>query len=627
MQTLSGFFVRILNSDRVFLDTVRNPTKLTWSYDRMGGCGACTLDAPKDDLVDINGNNLIQILQITDEIYENNKYGTYKYYAEKYGWFIPALSHWKLDELTGTTITDVVGNYTGTSSIDASNMTINGKVGTALSFSQAHTGSANVNVNCGDVTELDNTTGFSFSCWLKQEELNQTVFIFNKTDGSSDVRMYTHTSEVIYFQIRGSGADSYAYFKYDNLVTINEFFHVALVMDLSQLHDSDKVKMYLNGVRIPLTFIGDAMPSTTPNLAGNDFYLSYITNAWNGSMDNIHMYDKPIHETQVKKLYNNGNGNASTNQNTVKYGKTKGEDLWYTGYVQVIQTSDSNIKEKTVKIGGLRDRLDRVVIDAVYTSTELSEILSDIMTTVTPLVNIGLGTFEVTTFTPDTLTFSNETADRVIQKIIELAGGYEWGVDRNGELYFLTKSTTINHSFFKGVNVGYHENEDDFQAIRNSILIIGGKDENDLVFKPAAIEDADSIATFGTRQLIVQNSSVTTQAVATQLGTSLLSDLSIRDRRGSVGLPPNKRLIEKTVPLGLLAVNDGDTAVPYGTTITYGNSTKYGGAFGYQIESISYTLIGDSVITSIELGRPLTGLTDRLAQLEFTLDQQRQNIT
>lgn len=306
-----------------------------------------------------------------------------------------------------------------------------------------------------------------------------------------------------------------------------------------------------------------------------------------------------------------------------KYGISSGEKVWYVGFVNFIKMIDTEDNIKQILCSGFRDKLRRVIINQTFSSKEISTIVNTIMATVTTETNVGSGTIEATGFTADSLEFDNESADKVIQKLVELAGNYEWGVDRNKELYFVAKKQTIEHRFFKGVNVIFHENEDDFESIINSILVVGG----DVAGTPFSetVENSTSIAKFDRRKRVVQNSSITTSSVANQLADSIMATAANPERRGKIAVNPHNRLIETSVPLGKLAVVDGDVLSVYGTGILYG-TIKYGDAFGYQIESIAYSLEGKELSCEIDLGNPLSSLTDKIAQIEYTIDQQRQNL-
>ena len=617
------FFVRIINTVNEFVDTINEISSMIWTYDSFGGCGKFNLTVPKGNAIKVSGEYEVQIVEITDEEFINNKYGANRYGASKsLGYSIPILHYRCEDNAASITVDDATGNYDGTlqsggGNLNTEDATTGGKIdnGFALDGSDDH-------IDAGDVTELNSATAFTLAGWFTQNVLDAADTLFAKDDGNDAITLITTASGNMEFTISTAGADFTGSFDYSANVTAKTWFHVAVVVDLTQSTDATRVKLYINNTQMTLSFSGTA-PANTPNLSSDNLLISSSTNALSGNIDDIRVYDKAISEFQITAIYNNDSGIAGTNQSSQKYGASNGEKIWYTGYVQIIKIDDSDSANIQIIGSGFRDKLDRVIIDETFTNQDITEILSSILTSITSQVDIGTGTIETTGFTVDELVFDNEGSDKVVQKLVDLAGDFEWGVDRSKNLYFVQKDTAINFRVYKGVNVILFENEEDFEKIKNSILVVGGKLDDDTIFSQTT-ESSDSITNFGKRQRIIQNSSVVTASVATQLANSILSNAAIPEQRGDVSINPGRRLFEENVPLGRMAVMDGEVAAKY-ATIKYGTSNKYGGAFPYNIENIIYTWQGEQLFVSVQLGQPLTSLTNKIAQLEFDVEQQRQN--
>ena len=119
-------------------------------------------------------------------------------------------------------------------------------------------------LDCGDVTTLSNATTFTYSGWYKQTTLDVISYMFGSyIDVSNRLIAYTWSSGLMYFQIEKTASNFYAGFDYSTVVTASQWFHLAVVYDGSGATNADKVKIYIDGVLMTLSFIG-AFPSSTP---------------------------------------------------------------------------------------------------------------------------------------------------------------------------------------------------------------------------------------------------------------------------------------------------------------------------------------------------------------------------
>ena len=138
-------------------------------------------------------------------------------------------------------------------------------------------------------------------------------------------------------------------------------------------------------------------------------------------------------------------------------------DLWYQG---LIENKIPNVQGLTEDIEfsghGYQVQLSRIYLNNItYTSMEASVIIKAILDTyITPNTNISynISDLQATTFTFDSINF-NDTALGAIQKIADVCGLIEWGVDRNRSFFFKAQSTTPGFTFLQGNNIDPFQDE------------------------------------------------------------------------------------------------------------------------------------------------------------------------
>ena len=162
-------------------------------------------------------------------------------------------------------------------------------------------------VTCGDIVAFNGVTSFSYSGWYKQDTLDVFNFLFGTyVDTNNNIGIYTHTDGALYLRFRLSGVSLYVKISdYSTVVTAGQWFHLSLVYNGSGVTNADKIKLYIDGSLIALTFL-NTFPVTT--MTGiNDTTLGKLegfTQEWNGNISNIQIYNKALSSTEVSQNYN-----------------------------------------------------------------------------------------------------------------------------------------------------------------------------------------------------------------------------------------------------------------------------------------------------------------------------------
>jgi hypothetical protein len=169
---------------------------------------------------------------------------------------------------------------------------------------------ANSSINCGTISTLTSSTNFSISGWFNQTTVDQTGFMLGARSSSTDaVFLYTYSDGNMYVDVSNS-SQSYGYFDYSTVVSANTWFHVAMVFNGTGSANADKLKLYINGSPITLTYYNTIPSSTTSST--NDFKIGVVdgyTNEWNGAISNVQIFNTALSATgsnSVETLYNNG---------------------------------------------------------------------------------------------------------------------------------------------------------------------------------------------------------------------------------------------------------------------------------------------------------------------------------
>ena len=204
-----------------------------------------------------------------------------------------ALSWWKLDN-SGA---DTKGSYNGV---------VTGAVGEIGFLSGTDRGLAfdgdDDNVNCGDITQLNNVSAFTFSGWLSSEDSAAVGTVLSKTiDSTHEIRLETISSTVMRVSIE-DGSTAYGDFvNYTNQRPEENYHHLVLIYDGTGVTNANRLKVYIDNRQVTLAFTG-TIPSATANLATADFIFGATANAFEGRLDNWRLYTTALDVTSVRDL-------------------------------------------------------------------------------------------------------------------------------------------------------------------------------------------------------------------------------------------------------------------------------------------------------------------------------------
>jgi hypothetical protein len=305
---------------------------------------------------------------------------------------------------------------------------------------------------------------------------------------------------------------------------------------------------------------------------------------------------------------------------------TNSHDIWYQGLIErKVPSLSGNSEFINVTGHGYQAQLKRVYLDNVtYTSDEVSVIVKNILdnyVTGTTDISYNAADIEVTSFTPDSITF-NENALSAFEKLAEYTGTREWGVDKDRNFFFKARSSSIGERFrfIDGKNITNFQDNQDFTQIVNQVYVQGAQ-VGGTYHKFGSYDDLQSQSKYNIRTLFYSNSSITTEAVGSQFATSILAEKTEVARRSSASLVDFNALVESTIPIDMVAEISKKTK--YGEK-RYGRFL-YSGIVDRLINRISYALSDNGVLTiDLDLGQPRPSISEQISGIEYNLEQTRQ---
>ena len=176
-------------------------------------------------------------------------------------------------------------------------------------------------IDCGEVSALASATAFTISGWFNQTTLDEQRFMFGtRVSNSNMISCYTWNDGKMYVDIRNGGT-SYADFDYSTVVTAGKWFHLAMVYDGSAASNTDRVKLYIDGSAVTLSYV-NSFPAST-NAAPGDFRIGSLegfTAEWLGKIDDVSIYSSALSASDVTGIYNSGKPkDESSTSNVVGY--------------------------------------------------------------------------------------------------------------------------------------------------------------------------------------------------------------------------------------------------------------------------------------------------------------------
>ena len=177
----------------------------------------------------------------------------------------------------------------------------------------------NTKIEFGDVNGFDRTDAFSGSCWVYLTGGSINEYIISKQDDTTrkGYVFYVNSTRKLGVIISRDASVNIAQVLSTSNMPNNTWTHIAFTYDGSSTRAG--IKLYINGVLQTLNYYGDSNITGSIVDASLPFQISgrdgITTNAVNGKIDQVSIFDYELSSSQVSTLY--GGGTAITNPMTL----------------------------------------------------------------------------------------------------------------------------------------------------------------------------------------------------------------------------------------------------------------------------------------------------------------------
>ena len=183
---------------------------------------------------------------------------------------------------------------------------------------------------------------------------------------------------------------------------------------------------------------------------------------------------------------------------------------WYSGYITK-RPERGTAKQQTYSGYGYRKQLDGIRVNEVDTAQEVATIIGDTLDNyITGNTDIVKDTNKIPAAVyamVSTIYWDRIPASDLFERLRQLAGAYEWGVDEERDFYFRRISTQIFENFWIGKHLDSFKGTEDPEPIRNRLYVKCGRltDGSDYILQvpdPATEPTASQIA-YGLKEDVV----------------------------------------------------------------------------------------------------------------------------
>ena len=206
--------------------------------------------------------------------------------------------------------------------------------------------------------------------------------------------------------------------------------------------------------------------------------------------------------------------------------------FWYAGTIQIPDQEGTQRDEFEFRAIGLKDYLRGLKSNRDFgVGLDVGEIVRFIIENdVVPFAPIGLNTSKIDESTGVLLANPIELSENFLDKVLNTfqdMSGRKWGVDGDGDFFFLKPSDTQQRTYFEGYDMSQFLPEINFGDVRNAIVVQRqqGRGSGGAGWEIAGVfNDASSVAKYGRRELNYQIPGFFETAEANIVGDALLAD-------------------------------------------------------------------------------------------------------
>jgi Concanavalin A-like lectin/glucanases superfamily len=189
-----------------------------------------------------------------------------------------------------------VRNYHATFNAGNGNSWVSGRTGKVLRVGGG--GNDYLNVRGG---LLPGVSQFSFLGWWNQTTLDVVGGMLYRDSATVSQRVQIETYSDGNLYVETTAGVTHGFFDYSTVISAGTWFHFAAVFDGTQATNATRLKVYVNGRPIALSYTG-TIPANVSNPASTNqtypFYYS-ATEVWNGMVDDLRLYHRALSQNEV----------------------------------------------------------------------------------------------------------------------------------------------------------------------------------------------------------------------------------------------------------------------------------------------------------------------------------------
>lgn len=166
----------------------------------------------------------------------------------------------------------------------------------------------NTYIDSGNLLCLNSTSFFTIELWILTTNYTSSEYYITKAAAANDRLMISTLSNYlgVYINDKKGGVTNYQNYIGGN----NVAYHLVVIYDGTQSTDATKLKMYINGIEITLAY-DSPIPTYTGPMATN-LFIGNTTASFSGTLYSVRIWNRPLEENKVKRLYNRGSGIKNT---------------------------------------------------------------------------------------------------------------------------------------------------------------------------------------------------------------------------------------------------------------------------------------------------------------------------
>ena len=165
-------------------------------------------------------------------------------------------------------------------------------------------------LDCGDVSVINGASALTISGWINPDMASGNDIIYSKNGVADDNRILLYIdvdNEDLYIKYENGGTNQYG--KYTSFTTAsyqNKWTHFAVVFNGSGSGNSGKLKLYINGADLALSFTG-TIATTITDASGHPFYIAKSdADYFDGKMDEVRIWNVARSEEEILDNYKSG---------------------------------------------------------------------------------------------------------------------------------------------------------------------------------------------------------------------------------------------------------------------------------------------------------------------------------